>query len=162
MNAKNDLILPVILAGGKGSRLWPMSRTARPKQFLSLTGDISLFQQTLLRLQDSAIYMAPLVITNSEYRFIVAEQALECDVELGAIVLEPVARNTAAFRGKRSTARASPSGLSKASRMVAVMASAARVAPSRLSRYLACVRCWRLHGWTPHALTLPSASSSSC
>ncbi len=96
MKAKDDLIQPIILAGGKGSRLWPMSRSARPKQFLSLTDDISLFQQTLLRLQNLTIYKPPLVITNSEYRFIVAEQALECEVELGTIVLEPVARNTAA------------------------------------------------------------------
>lgn len=96
MNDGNNLILPAILAGGKGSRLWPMSRTARPKQFLQLTGDLTLFQQTLKRLQDPTIYKAPIIITNSEYRFIVAEQALECGIELGAILLEPVARNTAA------------------------------------------------------------------
>ncbi|PCI03368.1 MAG: mannose-1-phosphate guanylyltransferase/mannose-6-phosphate isomerase [Hyphomicrobiales bacterium] len=96
MNDEDNLILPVILAGGKGSRLWPMSRTARPKQFLSLTGDLTLFQQTLKRLQDPATYKAPIIITNSEYRFIVAEQALECGIELDAILLEPVARNTAA------------------------------------------------------------------
>lgn len=96
MREDNNLIVPVILAGGKGTRLWPMSRASRPKQFLSLTGDLSLFQQTLRRLADPDRYGAPIVITNEDYRFLVAEQALECGVDLQAILLEPVARNTAA------------------------------------------------------------------
>jgi len=96
MNNGNGLITPIVLAGGKGTRLWPLSRSSRPKQFLSLTGDLSLFQQTLLRLADPARYRAPIIITNNEYRFLVAEQALECGVDLAAILLEPVARNTAA------------------------------------------------------------------
>ncbi|WP_137153812.1 mannose-1-phosphate guanylyltransferase/mannose-6-phosphate isomerase [Rhizobium sp. FKL33] len=90
-----DLIVPVILAGGKGTRLWPMSRSARPKQFLALTGDDSLFQLTLKRLKDPKRYGKPIVVTNSEYRFLVAEQALEAGVELEAVILEPTARNTA-------------------------------------------------------------------
>lgn len=88
-------IVPVILCGGKGTRLWPMSRSVRPKQFLPLTGDLSLFQKTLRRLDDPERYGAPIVITNSEYRFLVAEQAEDCGVGLEAILLEPVARNTA-------------------------------------------------------------------
>lgn len=92
----NDLIVPVILAGGKGTRLWPMSRAQRPKQFLALTGDLSLFQLTLKRLDDPSRYDKPIIVTNSEYRFLVAEQALEAGVELQAVLLEPVARNTAA------------------------------------------------------------------
>ena len=91
----DELIVPVILAGGKGTRLWPMSRSQRPKQFLALTGDLSLFQLTLKRLADPARYDKPIVVTNSEYRFLVAEQAQEVGVELEAVLLEPVARNTA-------------------------------------------------------------------
>ncbi|MGU3401698.1 mannose-1-phosphate guanylyltransferase/mannose-6-phosphate isomerase, partial [Brucellaceae bacterium D45D] len=90
-----QLIRPVVLAGGKGTRLWPMSRSQRPKQFLALTGDLSLFQMTLKRLSDPLRYLPPIVITNEDYRFIVAEQAQECGVELSDVVLEPVARNTA-------------------------------------------------------------------
>ena len=91
----NDLIVPVILAGGKGTRLWPMSRSTRPKQFLALTGDLSLFQLTLKRLDDPVRYDKPIVVTNAEYRFLVAEQAQEAGVELEAVLLEPAARNTA-------------------------------------------------------------------
>ena len=90
------LIVPVILAGGQGTRLWPLSRAARPKQFLKLVGDTSLFEQTLRRVADESRYAAPVVITNADYRFIVAEQAVEAGVELSGVLLEPVARNTAA------------------------------------------------------------------
>ena len=89
-------IIPVILAGGQGTRLWPKSRSARPKQFIDLIGETSLFQQTLERVRDAGRYGRPIVITNAEYRFLVAEQAQERGIELGAILLEPVARNTAA------------------------------------------------------------------
>lgn len=88
-------IAPVILAGGTGTRLWPISRTARPKQFLALAGEHSLFQETLLRLKSDPRYDAPLVVTNEDYRFLVAEQAQEVGIDLAGIVLEPVARNTA-------------------------------------------------------------------
>jgi mannose-1-phosphate guanylyltransferase len=90
-----QLIVPVILAGGQGTRLWPMSRAARPKQFLQLVGASSLFQQTLQRVSDPSIYAPAIVITNSEYRFIVAEQAAELEAPLSGVLLEPVARNTA-------------------------------------------------------------------
>lgn len=91
----SGLIVPVILAGGQGTRLWPMSRAARPKQFLTLTGPISLYQQTLRRVENPAVYTPAIVITNSEYRFIVAEQAEELGQPLAGMLLEPVVRNTA-------------------------------------------------------------------
>ena len=89
-------IVPVILAGGQGTRLWPMSRSARPKQFLPLTGDISLFQQALQRVAEPARYAPAIVITNADYRFLVAEQALEIGAPVAGVLLEPVARNTMA------------------------------------------------------------------
>ncbi len=91
----SKLIMPVILAGGQGTRLWPMSRAARPKQFLPLTGSESLYQQTLRRVADRTVYFPPVVITNTEYRFIVAEQAAEIEEALAGVLLVPVARNTA-------------------------------------------------------------------
>lgn len=92
----SGLIVPVILAGGQGTRLWPLSRSARPKQFLLLVGELSLYAQTLKRVSDPARYTPALVLTNSDYRFLVAEQAFEVGVPLSGVLLEPVARNTAA------------------------------------------------------------------
>lgn len=92
----SSTIIPVILAGGQGTRLWPMSRAARPKQFLPLLGDTSLYQQTLSRVADKATYGPPVIVTNADYRFLVAEQAAELGIATAAILLEPVARNTAA------------------------------------------------------------------
>ncbi|MET3925035.1 mannose-1-phosphate guanylyltransferase/mannose-6-phosphate isomerase [Devosia sp. 2618] len=92
---KTDRIVPVILAGGQGTRLWPMSRAARPKQFLALTGSQSLFQLALQRVADHAVYAPAIIVTNSEYRFIVAEQATEVGAAIAGVLLEPVARNTA-------------------------------------------------------------------
>lgn len=89
-------IIPVIMAGGKGTRLWPLSRSSAPKQFMQVIDETSLFQQTLERVADTAIYEAPVVITNQDFRFNVAEQARETGISLSAILLEPVARNTAA------------------------------------------------------------------
>ncbi|MEQ1769956.1 MAG: mannose-1-phosphate guanylyltransferase/mannose-6-phosphate isomerase [Devosia sp.] len=89
-------IVPVILAGGQGTRLWPLSRSARPKQFLALTGKLSPFEETLKRVADPARYEPPVIVTNGEYRFLVGEQAETAGVSLSAILLEPVARNTAA------------------------------------------------------------------
>ncbi|MBX4926376.1 mannose-1-phosphate guanylyltransferase/mannose-6-phosphate isomerase [Rhizobium binae] len=89
-------IVPVILAGGKGTRLWPLSRAAAPKQFLQFIGDKTLFQKALSRVSDCTLYEAPVVVTNEEFRFLVAEQARQLDIGLAAILLEPVSRNTAA------------------------------------------------------------------
>ena len=89
-------LIPVILSGGSGSRLWPLSRSLRPKQFLGVTEDASLFQLTLQRLQGiTADVMRPIVVANHEHRFLVGEQCREAGVEPLSILLEPVARNTA-------------------------------------------------------------------
>lgn len=88
-------IIPVIMAGGKGTRLWPLSRAEAPKQFLQFLGDFSLFQRTLQRVSDPALYEPAIIVTNADFRFIVAEQARNVEAELGAILLEPIARNTA-------------------------------------------------------------------
>ena len=89
-------IVPVIMAGGKGTRLWPLSRATAPKQFIQFIGDKTLFQNTLARVSDRELYEAPIVITNEEFRFLVAEQARELAIKLAAVLLEPMARNTAA------------------------------------------------------------------
>jgi mannose-1-phosphate guanylyltransferase/mannose-6-phosphate isomerase len=88
-------VIPVILSGGAGSRLWPLSRSLRPKQFLSLTGDQSLFQMTLMRLTGLVANAAPIIVANEDHRFVVADQCLRVNVRPAAILLEPVARNTA-------------------------------------------------------------------
>ncbi|WP_322075050.1 mannose-1-phosphate guanylyltransferase/mannose-6-phosphate isomerase [Burkholderia cenocepacia] len=86
---------PVILCGGSGTRLWPMSRGGYPKQYLKLTGDHSLVQQTALRLRNVAGVTEPIVVTNCEQRFLIAEQLRQIDIRPSSIVLEPVSRNTA-------------------------------------------------------------------
>ncbi|RRQ19898.1 mannose-1-phosphate guanylyltransferase/mannose-6-phosphate isomerase [Guyparkeria sp. SCN-R1] len=88
------MITPVILTGGSGSRLWPLSRAGYPKQFLSLAGERTMFQETLLRVQGDQ-FGAPLVVCNEEHRFVVAEQLRALGVEAERILLEPVGRNTA-------------------------------------------------------------------
>jgi mannose-1-phosphate guanylyltransferase len=91
----SEKIIPVIMAGGKGTRLWPLSRASAPKQFIQFVGDRTLFQATLERVSDSAVYEAPIVITNEDFRFLVAEQAREFGIKLSGVLLEPSARNTA-------------------------------------------------------------------
>ena len=88
-------IYPVILSGGSGTRLWPMSRRLLPKQFLPLVSERSMLQDTLLRLTGLAGAMAPIVVSNNEHRFLVAEQLREIDLTPNAQILEPVGRNTA-------------------------------------------------------------------
>ena len=86
-------LIPVIMAGGSGSRLWPMSRSKYPKQLLPLTSEKSMLQETAQRIVPLTT-QAPLVICNEDHRFIVAEQ-LKAQDQLGSIILEPVGRNTA-------------------------------------------------------------------
>lgn len=87
-------IFPVIMAGGNGSRLWPLSRVLYPKQFLRLEGDYTMLQQTVRRLDDLNCG-APLVICNDEHRFLVAEQLRAIHKLANNIILEPAGRNTA-------------------------------------------------------------------
>lgn len=89
----NDL-LPVILSGGSGTRLWPLSREAYPKQFLALAGEQTMLQATWQRVAPIA-GRAPLVVANEEHRFVAAEQLQQLGVQPQAILLEPVGRNTA-------------------------------------------------------------------
>lgn len=85
---------PVILAGGTGSRLWPKSRAALPKQFLSLISESSMLQDTIKRLTGSQAHR-PIIICNDTHRFLVAEQVRQSNIAHGGILLEPVGRNTA-------------------------------------------------------------------
>ncbi|HET8554411.1 MAG TPA: mannose-1-phosphate guanylyltransferase/mannose-6-phosphate isomerase [Rhodanobacteraceae bacterium] len=91
----SDTLVPVILSGGSGTRLWPLSRSGHPKQFLALDGNDSMLQATWLRLAGLDAVRAPLVVTNEAHRFMVAEQLRLVDCQPQAIVLEPVGRNTA-------------------------------------------------------------------
>ncbi len=92
-------VTPVILCGGSGTRLWPLSRTGFPKQFLCLTGNESLFQQAAQRLvalgNEQIQVAAPLIVSGEEHRFLASEQLREADIALGTALLEPTGRNTA-------------------------------------------------------------------
>ncbi len=87
-------IVPVVLAGGSGTRLWPLSRKLYPKQFHTLVGELSLLQATLTRLA-GVTTAGPVIVTGEDTRFLVAEQCRECDIQWQSIILEPEARNTA-------------------------------------------------------------------
>ncbi len=93
------VVQPVIMAGGSGTRLWPLSRAGFPKQFLVLSGTTSLFQQAVARLQGLAAtgltVAGPLVVGNEEHRFLVLDQLRDLKVEPSAVLLEPMGRNTA-------------------------------------------------------------------
>ena len=92
----SSMLYPVILAGGVGSRLWPLSRAAQPKQFTRFPGQqLSLFQATLKRLEGLPELADPIVVCNAEHRFLVAEQLRQLGLDSARIMLEPVGRNTA-------------------------------------------------------------------
>ena len=90
-------LLPIILCGGTGSRLWPLSRSSFPKQYLSLFDESkkSLLQETQLRLKDLSNIQSPIIICNEDHRFIVAEQMRKINIKPNCILLEPFGRNTA-------------------------------------------------------------------
>ncbi|MDB4027238.1 mannose-1-phosphate guanylyltransferase/mannose-6-phosphate isomerase [Candidatus Thioglobus sp.] len=88
-------IIPVILSGGSGTRLWPLSRKEYPKQYLPLAGDNSMLQETILRLSGLDNLTDPIIVCNADHRFLVAEQCQQIGVNNPTILLEPVGRNTA-------------------------------------------------------------------
>lgn len=88
-------IIPVILSGGTGSRLWPLSRAARPKQFLPLLSDKTMIQETVMRLQGAA-FLDPIFICNAAHADFISEQMMEINQSVSAIIVEPMGRNTAA------------------------------------------------------------------
>ena len=92
--ADKATIIPVILSGGAGSRLWPLSRRLFPKQLLPLAGENSMLQETVARVTADG-FGKPIVICNEEQRFLIAEQLRKAGVKNATIVLEPVGRNTA-------------------------------------------------------------------
>lgn len=98
MNNASMNVLPIIIAGGAGTRLWPLSRSGFPKQFLALGGNETLFQQACLRCAsitgDQITNQSPVIVTNEEHRFLAAEQLREININ-GMLLLEPVRRNTA-------------------------------------------------------------------
>ncbi|HSG24391.1 MAG TPA: sugar phosphate nucleotidyltransferase, partial [Azonexus sp.] len=87
-------ILPVVLSGGSGTRLWPLSREKYPKQLLPLVGDLSMLQATIARMDGIADLGDPLLVCNEEHRFVVAEQ-MRLLGKRGKVLLEPFGRNTA-------------------------------------------------------------------
>ena len=91
----NEKMIPVIMSGGSGTRLWPLSRKQKPKQFIALFGDNTMFQDTLQRLNDLDDVESPIIVCNNDHRFMVAEQLQQLGCEQSSIVLEPFGRNTA-------------------------------------------------------------------
>ena len=93
-SSDSPLVIPVILSGGVGSRLWPLSRELYPKQLHALVTEKSLLQETASRVSGER-FSEPAIICNNEHRFIVAEHLRDCGIKPSAILLEPVGRNTA-------------------------------------------------------------------
>src|SRR6185295_18196420 len=86
-------IVPILLAGGTGTRLWPVSRDALPKQFLPLVGERSTYQDTLLRVADTELFAPPIVITGADFRFFARRQAEELGID-ATVVIEPMRRDS--------------------------------------------------------------------
>jgi mannose-1-phosphate guanylyltransferase/mannose-6-phosphate isomerase len=93
--ASSQQIIPVILSGGTGSRLWPQSRELYPKQLLALTSEKTLIQESVLRVAGETLFRAPLIVCNDDQRFLIAEQMRAIGAAPQSIIIEPVGRNTA-------------------------------------------------------------------
>jgi len=91
----DQLVTPVILCGGAGTRLWPVSREMMPKHFVPLIGELTTFQQVLDRVTGNGLFAPPIIVTNSDFRFVVAEQTRARGAK-ATIILEPQRRNSAA------------------------------------------------------------------
>ncbi len=111
-------IIPVIMCGGSGTRMWPLSRESLPKQFISLIGERSSFQDTLAMLDNSDVFEPPVILTNQDYRFLVAEQMKAAGIK-GQIVLEPVRRDS----GPAVAAAAELAALQSPQAVVAMLAA---------------------------------------
>ncbi|MEH6758542.1 MAG: mannose-1-phosphate guanylyltransferase/mannose-6-phosphate isomerase [Parasphingorhabdus sp.] len=107
----NNLITPVILSGGSGTRLWPVSTDERPKQFLNLTGPLSMFQMTLERCQSSDLFELPIIVGSARHAALTEEQMDEIGTRAAAHILEPCARNTAPAIALAALACADPQAL---------------------------------------------------
>ncbi|NOR80187.1 MAG: mannose-1-phosphate guanylyltransferase/mannose-6-phosphate isomerase, partial [Methyloprofundus sp.] len=101
-------MIPVILSGGSGTRLWPLSRGAYPKQFLPLVSDRTMVQETVLRLKGIDKLQAPIAVCNEGHRFMMAEQLWEIGTQPDSIILEPVGKNTAPAVALAALAAKSP------------------------------------------------------
>src|SRR5258706_204211 len=137
-----SLITPVILVGGSGKRLWPLSRESMPKQFVPLLGKQSTFQQTLLRVADPGLFGRPVIATNDAYRFMCEQQAKDVDIEID-IVVEPERRDSGpamAAAAEEAVAKAKTTGST-----VFLDAEAFKKAPAKSIDYAVMERtdkCW--------------------
>jgi len=89
------LVRPIIISGGSGSRLWPLSSRFKPKQFININGEESFFKQTIKRVSNAKFFLSPLIICNEKYKFLVRDQCEELNISSYKIIVEPMARNTA-------------------------------------------------------------------
>lgn len=111
MSSSGDIVIPTILSGGSGTRLWPLSTDRRPKQFLELLGPMSMFQLTVERCKQSSLFDLPIIVGGAKHTDLVEEQLVEIGAEAQALISEPAARNTAPAIALAALACKSPNAL---------------------------------------------------